>query len=427
MRQNNIKHPATKEEYKKIVLDSGLTVLVYPVKGYNIAHAVFATDFGSVDRVFSLNGTKHEIPAGVAHFLEHKMFENEDGKDAFELYAQTGASANAFTSFDKTVYLFTATDNIPQSLDILLSFVSHPYFTKETVQKEQGIIAQEIKMYDDDANWRILFALLECMYHNNPVKDDIAGSVESIGEITPEILYAGTDAFYNPTNMVLSVAGNITEEEVLAACEKAGLTKTGEMPTVEKLTTPEPHEVATKERIFSMAVAQPILGIAYKEKPVSKDDRIKTELIADMLTELIIGETTPLYRELYDEGYINAEFDGDLLVGDDYFSIFFSGETEEPNLVEEKLLQTIQTLQQNGIDEENFQNCKNVLYGESITELESVTRIATNVASAHLKKHTYFEVLDTLAAITLEDVNKACKNWFDPTQKVKVIITPKEA
>ena len=426
MHKEQITHAATGEQYTKLVLNSGLTVLCYPVPEYTIAHAVFATDFGSVDRKFMLNGAEIEAPAGVAHFLEHKMFENEDGKDAFELYAKTGASANAFTSFDKTCYIFTASDNIDESLDILLSFVSHPYFTEETVQKEQGIISQEIKMYDDNAEWRMFFALLGNMYKNAYVKEDIAGTVESIGEITAELLYACAGAFYNPNNMVLSIAGNITEEQILNACEKAGLTKKKDNPLVVKLQQEEPTEIVKKETVFSMEVAQPVLGLAFKEVPPKKEERIKYELMADMLIELIAGETTELFSYLHDEGFINPGFEGDVLSGDGYFSIFFAGETENPARVEEELLKEIARLKKEGVQKEDFENCKNAMYGESITEFESISSIATNVASAHLKDYTYFDVLDILASISYEDITGACKSWFNTETMVKVLITPKE-
>ena len=213
--------------FESTVLENGLTVRVHTMPGFTGVHAVYGTKFGSIDRAFALDGKRVDLPAGIAHFLEHKMFENEEG-DAFTLYARTGASANAYTSFDKTCYIFTASGNVAENLDILLGFVSRPYFTAATVEKEQGIIGQEIKQYDDAPDWRLMFAMYECLYTAHPVRDDIAGSVESIAQITPEILYACTDAFYRPQNMVLAVAGNVTMDEVLAACARADIpVKTG--------------------------------------------------------------------------------------------------------------------------------------------------------------------------------------------------------
>ena len=188
------------------VLPSGLTVLVRPMPGYSGTHVIYATRFGSIDRDFRLGEREVHLPAGVAHFLEHKMFEDEDG-DAFAKFAKTGANANAFTAFDRTCYLFTATEQLDESLDVLLGMVGHPYFTEQTIAKEQGIIGQEIKMYDDSPDWRLITGLCECLYHSHPIRSDIAGTVESIAQITPEMLYDSCRAFYAPDNMVLAAAG----------------------------------------------------------------------------------------------------------------------------------------------------------------------------------------------------------------------------
>ena len=204
------------------VLPSGLTVLVRPMPGYSGTHVIYATRFGSIDRDFRLGEREVHLPAGVAHFLEHKMFEDEDG-DAFAKFAKTGANANAFTAFDRTCYLFTATEQLDESLDVLLGMVGHPYFTEQTIAKEQGIIGQEIKMYDDSPDWRLITGLCECLYHSHPIRSDIAGTVESIAEITPEMLYDCCKAFYAPGNMVLAAAGSTSMEQILAACARHGL------------------------------------------------------------------------------------------------------------------------------------------------------------------------------------------------------------
>ena len=426
MEREIVRHPATGEEYVRLVLDSGLTVLCYPVQGYTIAHAVYGTNFGSVDRFFSLNGKEWQVPAGVAHFLEHKMFENENGEDAFELYAETGASANAFTSFDKTCYLFTASSQIDRSLDILLSFVSQPYFTDATVQKEQGIIGQEIKMYDDNPDWRLMFSLLADMYQNSTVQDDIAGSVESISHITPEILYACTDAFYDPHNMVLSVAGNITEQQVLDACRRAGLTEARPAPAVCRHIPQEPPEVRKKETVLHMEVSRPVLGLGFKEESLAPEERLKGEVMADLLTEVICGDTTPLYRRLYDAGLINPGFSGDFLSGEGYFSFQFGGETSDPAQVEQQLLEEIDRLRRQGSPEEIFSAYKKTLYGEGISDLENMESIATGAAAAQMRGHSYFDMLDALAAVTLEDLQSALGAWLSTQRMTRTLILPKE-
>ena len=288
------------------VLPSGLTVLVRPMPGYSSTHVIFATKFGSIDRDFRLDGKEVHLPAGVAHFLEHKMFEDQDG-DAFAKYAKTGANANAFTSFDRTCYLFTATQQLDESLDVLLGMVTHPYFTEQTIAKEQGIIGQEIKMYDDSPDWRLITGLFECLYHSHPIRSDIAGTVESIAEITPEMLYDSCRAFYAPDNMVLAAAGDTTMERVLAACARHGLMEPRSTERVQRLWTPEPMTLVTTETTLKMPVSKPCFGLGFKEEPLPEGD-LRTEALYDLILCCIVGGMSPLYRRLYDEGLVNPGF-----------------------------------------------------------------------------------------------------------------------
>ncbi|MDL2216016.1 insulinase family protein [Ruminococcaceae bacterium OttesenSCG-928-N02] len=425
MKRELISHPKTGQTYHKITTPGGLTILCWPLEGYKAVHAVYGTGYGSVDTSFTLNGVRHDSPAGIAHFLEHKMFENENGQDAFELYAATGAAGNAFTSFDKTCYIFTATDKIDEALDILISFVSKPYFTDETVAKEQGIIGQEIKMYDDQHAWRMLFTLLGAMYFNSPVKEDIAGTVQSIAQITPEMLYTCTDAFYNQYNMVLSVAGGITPEQVVAAVERAAIPQK-QAPVVQRILPQEPHEIKQRETVFHMFVSQPVLGLAYKIDPPAPEARLQAEMVAEMLAELIVGDTTPLYRALYDEGFIGPGFGAEVLSGQGYFSIIFSGEVNEPHEVRARITAEITRLQREGISEELFTACKNRFWGEAVSEMESVDDLATGLASAQMRGLNYFEGIDVIASITLGQVNDALRTWLVDEQMVSVFILPQE-
>lgn len=402
------------------VLPSGLTVIVRPMPGYSGTHVIYATRFGSIDRDFRLDDKEVHLPAGVAHFLEHKMFEDQDG-DAFAKFAKTGANANAFTAFDRTCYLFTATEQLDESLDVLLEMVGKPYFTKQTIDKEQGIIGQEIKQYDDAPDWRLMFAMYECLYTAHPVRDDIAGSVESIAQITPEILYACTDAFYRPQNMVLAVAGNVTMDEVLAACARADIpVKTG---TVERLASAEGPDVAEPYREFSMAVAKPLLGVGFKETPPA-GDALKTEIICDMLTELICGSMTPLYRRLYDEGLVSPGFSGEILSLPGALSFLFGGETPEPETVRGLLLDEIARLKREGVDEELFTLCKNQLYGELVQDLENIEDVAGALASSFFRGRTPADEIETLASVTLSDVNGALRAMLCTERSATVIIRP---
>ncbi len=406
--------------FETAVLENGLTVRVHSMPGFTGVHAVFATKFGSLDRAFTRNGERVELPAGVAHFLEHKMFESEEG-DAFTLYAKTGAYANAYTNFSRTCYLFTASDRIAENLDILLGFVSHPYFTEATVKKEQGIIGQEIRQYDDSPDWQLLFSVYQCLYHTHPIREDIAGTVESIAQITPELLYACTDAFYRPQNMVLAVAGSVTMDEVLAACARADLPVRTD--TVERVAPADAPGVAEKRREFSMAVAKPILGLGFKEAPLAKDAQ-KEELIADLLCEIICGSMTPLFRRLYDEGLISPGFSGEATYLPGVFCFLFGGETSEPEKVRGLLLDEIARLRREGIDPELFTLCRNQMYGELVNSLENIEDVAGSLASTFFLNRTPAQEFEALMSLTLEDVTRALRSWLCEERSATVIIRP---
>ena len=410
--------------YEKIRLANGLTVLVAPMKGYRTANAAYATAFGSVDQRFVLDGEEISLPAGVAHFLEHKMFESEEG-DAFDRYAETGANANAYTGFERTCYVFGASDRVDESLDILLDTVSHPWFTEATVAKEQGIIGQEIRMYEDSPDWRLMFSVFDCLYFNCPLKQDIAGSVESIAKITPQLLYTCTRAFYNPSNMVLAVAGNITRDQVLAALDRADLPQGG--AAVQKLPASEPEQIRERGATVEMAVSRPVLGLGFKERPRPAAERLRWEIMADLLGELLIGDITPLYRRLYDEGLVNSGFSTDVFIGEGYFCILFSGETRDPGAVRAALLDEIARLRREGIRQEDFELCRNLLYGEAVGGFESAESVAGALASLALRGEDLFAELELLATLTVEDLEGALKELLDEGRSATVLLRPAQS
>ncbi len=417
-----IKSDILNEEYQLIKTDCGLTIACYPMPKHNGVHAVFATNFGSINRKFTMDGKEYVIPAGVAHYLEHKMFENEDG-DAFEKFAKTGANANAFTSFDKTCYLFSATHNIQESLDILLSFVTKPYFTKETVQKEQGIIGQEIKMYDDSASWRVLFGVLEGLYHNHPVKDDIAGSVESIAEITPEMLYNCTDAFYSPSQMILSVAGNITAQQIVDAVERAGFS--AKCSDVKCAEINEPEDIVYSEKNIRMPISQPLVAIGFKEK-VNGKVTTKQEIVGDIIIDILTGSTSDLFNTLYDENIVNGTFEGEIFSGEDYYASIISGETSNPDLLIEEVTKAIDEIKATGITQEQFDISKNAMYGSMIIDFENVEEVATSLVNQYFKGNTLYNSLEVFKTITLDDVNEQLKTMFNNDKRTIFTALPLE-
>ncbi len=417
-----IKNNILNESYQIVKTDCGLTIACYNMPGYNAVHAVFATNFGSVDRSYIMNGQKYDIPAGVAHFLEHKMFEDEDG-DAFDKYAKTGANANAFTSFDKTCYIFTATDMIDESLDILLKFVTTPYFTPQTVEKEMGIIGQEIKMYDDSADWRALFGVLEGLFVNHTVKYDIAGTVESISHITDKMLYDTAKAFYSPCQMFLSVAGNITTDTVLAACERAGFRC--DIVEVERLKNDEPDEINYTSKSINMPVSVPMIAVGFKEK-MSTPVSAKEEIIGEIIMSILTGSTSKLFNKLYDKNIVNGTFSGEVFSGDDYYATIISGETAYPDELLMEIENSIKEIKESGICEDDFITCKNSMYGNMIVDFENVEEVATNIVTAYFKGRTAYTSLETLSTITLDDVNQQLKMMFREDKRTVFTIMPME-
>ena len=316
--------------------------------------------------------------------------------DAFEKFAKTGANANAFTSFDKTCYIFSATSNIDASLDILLSFVTQPYFTKETVEKEQGIIGQEIKMYDDSASWRVLFGVLEGLYHNHTVKDDIAGSVESIAEITPEMLYKCAEAFYSPGEMILSVAGNITEQQLVDAVERAGFT--AEKHHVVREQTEEPEDIVYSEKSIKMPISLPLVAVGFKEK-VEGTVTAKQGIIGDIIIDILTGSTSELFNKLYDSNVVNGTFEGEIFAGEDYYSSIISGESADPQLLVSEIWQAIDKIKENGITQEEFDISKNAMYGSMVVDFENVEEVATSIVNQYFKGNTVYNSLEIFKEI----------------------------
>lgn len=387
------------EKYFEIEHSSGLRIFVLPKEGYRSTYAIIGTPFGSINTSFELESGKVRVPDGIAHYLEHKLFESEDG-DAFSKYAETGASANAYTSFDKTCYLFNCTEQFEKSLSILLELVTGPYFTVETVAKEQGIIGQEIKMYEDSPEWRVLFNLLCAMYHNHPVKVDIAGSIESIAEITPESLYTCYNSYYNLHNMALSVVGNVEVEDVIKICDKYLKDQKG--AEVTSLFPDEPYEIKEKykEQIFPVAV--PIFNFGFKLKA----QRLHTEAelaSLDILLFMLASSTSPMYRELMDKGLINSTFSYEMFEGSGYSAIIFSGESRDPKKVAEIIRTYFDKAKSEGLDEKDFTDAKKATYGDALGSLNSVETIANMLEDFYFSKRNIFDYYDAITNATLKN------------------------
>ncbi len=419
-----LKNDILDEGYYSIDHKSGLKIFVYPKPEYTSAYAVFGTKYGSIDTRFKRSDIKDfiEIPAGTAHFLEHKLFESEE-LDAFQRYAKTGASANAYTSFDRTCYLFNCTGNFKENFEILLDFVRHPYFTEETVRKEQGIIGQEIDMYKDSPDWECLFNLLGAMYHNHPVKIDIAGTKESISEITADMLFSCYNTFYNLSNMALAVAGKVSVEEVLEIADK--LLENDEAVTVERAFNEEPSHIVENYVEEALPVATPVFYFGYKEDVASGEKSLKEEVAKAIILDILAGQISPLYKALLDEGLINNSFYSEYFNGHKYAAVLFAGESKDPKKVARRIADAAQQLKNDLVSKEDFEIVKKKQFGKTVRAFSDIDTVANSLIVSHFEKEELFSEFEVVKGITLDYVNEILKQSFDPEKAVLSVVKSK--
>jgi predicted Zn-dependent peptidase len=399
--------------------DSGLDIYVCPKRGFSSQYAIFGTKYGSIDNVFTDGAVTTAVPEGIAHFLEHKLFESEDG-DAFSRFAKTGANANAYTSFDRTCYLFSSSSGFAESLDILLDFVSHPYFSEKTVGKEQGIIGQEIRMYDDDPGWQVLFGLLSCLYTRHPVRIDIAGTTESIAKITPELLYKCYGSYYNLNNMVLCVAGDV-DPQLVADAAGRNLKKAPPM-TVRSVFAPEPEHIACARSVKKLPVSTPMFAFGFRCAPSEGFDAALDEVSSDILLEMLCGDSSGLYRSLYDEGLINQDFSSQYFSGRSFAAVVISGESRDPEKVADALRTGIRSMREHGMDTAEFERARRSVFGNFAAHFDSVDAIANDIAGCRFMGMGPFDFADAAAGVTPDDVMRRLGALTDDMSALSVIL-----
>lgn len=411
-------------EYEKIILPSGLT-MYYMFKPDNAKKAaMIATKFGSINYTFNMqDGRLVTVPNGTAHFLEHKLFEGKEG-NAFDFYAATGAKANAYTSNDKTAYYFVCSDRFEENLEILLSFVTNPYLTEENVEKEKGIIAQEIKMYEDEPGWQGYFSMVQGLYQEHPIRRDIAGTVEDIYSLTPQLLMDCYNAFYHPSNLVFAVVGDLPKEQVLSIVERhfGG----NNDYSVDKLPINEPDAAGSRYVEKQMLVSRPIFHLGFKDNNTEIDgyELSKKEMETEILIEYLFGKSSPFFKELYEAGKINNEFDCwyDL---SDYFSFcVINGESDFPRDVEEVAWKYIDRIQIDGIDNERFLEIRNGLYGALIMDTEQSYGMVNRMIGNHLNGTEAFYAIDALRDIAADDLLKRARLLFSKERSCLSVIQP---
>ena len=423
-----------KTEYPRIgetvlteTLENGLRVAIVPKPGYRKRYAFFTTRYGGMDMKFKLNGVWHDTPAGIAHYLEHKMFDMEDG-NALQTLSQNGAEPNAFTANSMTAYYFDCTEHFEENLRILLSFVSVPYFTQESVDKERGIIAQEIRMTEDGPDWRVYKNLLSCLYRTNPARVPIAGTVESIQEITPETLYACHKAFYNPSNMLLCIVGDVDADDILALARDI-LPKEGGAPIERDYGEKEALSVHQKSITFPMEIATPQFLVGFKCPAVGDGEELfRQSLIGELACDILLGDSSPLYMRLYDEGLINGSFGGDFdqLPGVAY--LYAGGECKEPEKVSQAIMDEAARLVREGVDETFYQQIRRANFGASLRSLNSFENIAIGMADGCFRgfdPYCFPEVYDSIGKADIEAFLR--DNIVEERRSISILVPTKEA
>ena len=415
------------EKYYTFKHKSGLEVFVFPKK-MTTSYAIFATRYGAVDNKFKhANDTEYTVvPDGIAHFLEHKMFECEDGVDAFEKYAKTGGNANAFTSNNLTAYIFSSTENFEGNLEVLLDFVTHPYFTEETVQKEQGIIGQEIKMYEDHPGVRMHRELMKALYKKNKMRIDVAGTVESIAEITAETLYKCYNIFYNLRNMTLCVCGDVTPESVEAICDKI-LTE-AEPFTIVRDTEDEdePREVYIKRTVCKLDVAKPLFTIGIKDTSIPADpkERAKKAYATEILDEILFSQSSEFYNTLYNQNLIAQDLSNGCEIGKNYSFNVISSESSDPDKVYSMFVDYIERVKNEGLDKEAFELSKRTVYASNIKSFDSVEDIGNNFIFNYFEGIDILDTPEIINSITYEYVTELLNESFKEEYYALSIIEP---
>ena len=426
-----------KTEYEQInetlyheVLPNGLTVYVLPKNDYHKTYGLFSTNYGSIDNEFIPYGEKEKVkvPDGIAHFLEHKLFEKEDG-DVFQLFGQQGASANAFTSFTKTSYLFSTTDQVEQNLTTLIDFVQAPYFTEETVNKEKGIIGQEIQMYEDDPNWRMFFGILNNLYPAHPLHIDIAGTVESIDKITAQDLYTCYRTFYQPSNMVLFVVGKMEPEKLMKLIRENQEAKN--FPPKQEIVRyfPENTKEIIKQSALEAAITRDkfVLGIKGLDTlPQEGTELLRYKTAINLLFQMILGNTSRNYLAMYNQGIIDDSFGFEFSLDREFHFADFSGDTDEPEKAAEKVKEIILGFADDPeVSEMNLDLLKKKMLGQYFQSLNSIEYIANQFTQSLFGDRTLFDLPEIIDSIQMKDVLAAGEAFISEEAFSELYMRPK--
>ena len=407
-------------------LENGMDVIIIPKKNAIKKYVIWGTHFGSIDNHFIMPTTGEEVykPDGVAHFLEHKMFEQPNGTNSLDTLMALGIDANAYTSNDHTAYLFECTDNFYEGLDELMDYVQHPYFTEENVEKEKGIIGQEIGMYDDDPSWQLYINAMDCMYKENPIKIDIAGTVESISKITPDVLYKCYNTFYNPSNMTMVVCGDFEPEKLLNEIKKRLVPKENQ-GEIKRIYAKEETEINKKETEVKMELSNPLFLVGYKDATKNKENLVKRHIAIEIILNMLIGKSSELYKKLYEENILLSEPNFDYEFNNEYAHVTIYGQSKNPRRIYEEITKQVEKYIKNGLDEEHFKRIKKKIYGDYAIEYNSVADIARMFLADKMKGINSFDYIEEFNTVTKEYTEGILKEVFNEKNEILSIVNPK--
>ena len=416
-------YPGLGESVCRCVLPNGLNVMVVPRPGFTKKLAYFVTDFGSIHTEFTLDGVEHRVPAGIAHYLEHKMFDLP-GRDVSAEFAALGASVNAFTSYDVTAYYFSCTEHFEENLKLLLEFVSTPYFTEESVEKERGIIDQEIGMNTDNPDSQIFERLMPVLFENHPVRVPILGTSQSIREITPEDLYLCHRAFYNPANMTLCVVGDVDAEDVARIAGEM-LPKEAAPVGVKKIEWPETMERPFETVEGQMEVAMPMFQLGFRcESAPNGMESIRQEVVGDLAAEALFGESSRLYLKLYEEGLIDSSFGGGFECLDGCSMLLCGGDSDEPEAVCQLILEEAERIAREGVEEGDFLRMKRSALGRRIRELDSFDSTCFRLCAYHMSGVDYFCFPEVYRQVEAGEIQQYLAEVVKPARGAVTILYP---
>ncbi|MFC4320116.1 EF-P 5-aminopentanol modification-associated protein YfmH [Litchfieldia salsa] len=411
-------------------LPNGLDVYVLPKKGFNKTYATFTTKYGSIDNQFVPHGKNEmvKVPDGIAHFLEHKLFEKEDG-DVFQDFSKQGASANAFTSFTRTAYLFSSTSNVEQNLETLIDFVQSPYFTEKTVEKEKGIIGQEINMYDDNPDWRLYFGVIQNMFKNHPVKIDIAGTVDSISKITKDMLYECYETFYHPSNMLLFIVGPVEPDKIMEFVRTNQEKKDyKEQSEIERKFDEEQAEVAEKKQVLQMNVqsSKCLVGVKAHNPNKSGEELLRHELSLNIILDILFGKSSDVYEGLYNDGLIDETFSYDYTEESGFGFVIVGGDTSDPEALASRLKKVLLDAKTFNVSEEQLDRAKKKKIGAFLRSINSPEFIANQFTRYAFNDMDLFEVVPVLEKLTIKEIQEVANQSFEEQFFTECHVVPKQ-